>query len=66
MAERDSKSEPRATEVREPQRHYTVGMPPTAVKNRPARSLNSAASGSKASVLISGSPLSSPWSAGDW
>lgn len=47
MAERDSKSEPRATEVKEPQRHYTVGYSPNGGKNRPARRLSSAAGGWK-------------------
>ncbi|MEQ9867280.1 SymE family type I addiction module toxin [Pectobacterium aroidearum] len=36
MAERDSTSEPRATEVKEPQRHYTVGYAPNGGKKPPS------------------------------
>ncbi|UYA58692.1 type I toxin-antitoxin system SymE family toxin [Pectobacterium colocasium] len=39
MAERDSKSEPRATEVKEPQRHYTVGYAPNGGKKPPSPQL---------------------------
>ncbi|MBX9448164.1 SymE family type I addiction module toxin [Dickeya chrysanthemi] len=35
MAGRDSKSEPRATEVKEPQRHYTVGYVPNGSRGNP-------------------------------
>ncbi|MFP1764453.1 SymE family type I addiction module toxin [Lonsdalea quercina] len=40
MAERDSKSEPRATEVKEPQRHYTVGYAPNGGKKPPSPQLS--------------------------
>ncbi|MBI0551401.1 hypothetical protein [Pectobacterium parmentieri] len=62
MTERDSTSEPRVTEVKEPQRHYTVGS----VKNRLARNLSSAASDWNTSILTSDSPLSSSLSAVGW
>ena len=39
MAERDSKSEPRATEVKEPQRHYTVVYAPNGGKKPPSPQL---------------------------
>lgn len=35
MAKRDCKSEPRATEVKEPQRHYTVSYTPNGMKGNP-------------------------------
>ncbi|QYM97701.1 type I toxin-antitoxin system SymE family toxin [Dickeya ananatis] len=35
MAGRDSKSEPRATEVKQPQRHYTVGYVPNGSRGNP-------------------------------
>ncbi|QZY92315.1 type I toxin-antitoxin system SymE family toxin (plasmid) [Pantoea dispersa] len=35
MSKRDFKSEPRATEVKESQRHYTVGYVPTGMKGNP-------------------------------
>ncbi|WP_038905977.1 SymE family type I addiction module toxin [Dickeya zeae] len=35
MAGRDSKSEPRTTEVKQPQRHYTVGYVPNGMKGNP-------------------------------
>jgi len=35
MGGRDSKSEPRATEVKEPQRHYIVGYAPNGMKGNP-------------------------------
>lgn len=39
MAERDSTSEPRVTEVKEPQRYYTVGYAPNGGKKPPSPQL---------------------------
>ncbi|WP_416260661.1 SymE family type I addiction module toxin [Gibbsiella quercinecans] len=39
MARQHHKSEPRATEVKEPQRHYTVGYAPNGGKKPPSPQL---------------------------
>lgn len=66
MAERDSKSEPRATEVKEPQRHYTVGYAPNGGKKPPSPQLKLSGRWLENSALTPDSRLSSPLSGASW